>query len=181
MTILFLPIDIDLSSLTFTQASNAKITTAFNPYWTSTFITPDIAYNAGIDKILNQLPFDKITTLTHKIQKREVGQHVDIYPEMTFEPGEFEHICTAEPAGYRILLNGHLDRLEVFNGKEWITAQVPSSPGCYILNSTTAIHRVKPDPGREIIYIRGFLNLEKHRELLDRSYKKYKDYVIKLL
>lgn len=181
MTILFLPIDIDLPNLTFTPEPNAGRTTEFNPFWTSTFITADVAYKHNLDKILNLLPFDNITTLTHKIQDRAVSQHIDVYPEMTFKTGEYNHICVSEPAGYRILLKGHLDRLEVFNGKEWITAQIPAAPGCYILNSTKALHRVKSDPGREIIYVRGFLNLEKHRALLDQSYKKYKDYVIKLL
>lgn len=180
MTILFLPIDIDLTGLSFDQTLTAKVLQDFNPYWKSTEITEDM-YNNGLVKILDQLPFDKITVLTHKIQEQKVRYHIDVYPEMNFEPGEYDHIRNNEPAGYRILLKGGLDRVDVFNGQRWVTAQLPSSPGCYILNSTQALHRVNDDPGREIIYVRGFLNLDRHKELLDRSYAKYKDYAIELL
>lgn len=180
MTILFLPIDIDLSNLTVFQNSETKTLKEFNPYWTSTPITNHSCPSELIE-VLNQLPFDKITVLTHKLQERKVRHHIDVYPEMNFEPGEYEHIRNNEPAGYRLVLKGELDRVDVFNGQRWVTARLPSSPGCYILNSTQALHRVNEDPGREIIYVRGFLNLDRHKELLDRSYAKYKDYAIELL
>lgn len=181
MTLLFLPIDLDLSSLPAYKKQAGKQMTAYNPYWSTTDITESALADNDFQKILNQLPFEKVTVLTHKTQERAVGSHIDVYPEMSFQPNEYNHICENEPAGYRILLNGHLDRLQVFNGKEWVTAHVPSSPGCYILNSTRALHKVAADPGRELIYVRGFLNPDKHKELLDRSYAKYKDYAIELL
>lgn len=181
MTILFMPIDIDLAGLKFSNQSDGHRITAFNPYWTTTRVQESVADETGLTQVLEQLPFDRITIVTHKVQERTVGAHIDVYPNMTFENKEYENICDNEPAGYRILLKGNLDKLEVFNGKSWITAPVPSSPGCYILNSTRAVHRVQDDPGREIIYVRGFLNLEKHRELLSRSYNKFKDNVIRLL
>lgn len=176
-----MPIDIDLLDLNFSKKSAGKRMTAFNPYWTTTIVSDNEANEAGLTQVLSQLPFDRITIVTHKVQEQPVGAHVDVYPNMIFEGNEYEHICNTEPAGYRILLKGNLDKLEVFNGRQWVTAQIPSSPGCYILNSTTALHRVNDDPGREIIYVRGFLNVERHKELLNRSYEKYKDCAITLL
>ncbi len=181
MTLLFLPIDIDIDISSFSQEDSASRLTAYNPYWASASIsTTDIERN-NFDTILEQLPFNKITTITHKFQEREVHSHVDVYPSMIFEQGEYQHIVDNEPAGYRILLNGNLDRLEIFNGVNWVVARMPKSPCCYLLNSTVAQHRVKDDPNRELIYIRGFLDKEKHCNLIEKSYSKYKDYAIESL
>jgi len=176
---IFLPIDIDLSNFDFTQLDNSTELTAFNPYWDSSLITERTVIKNGFNLILNQLPFTKITTLSYKIQKGKVGEHVDVYPEMTFEEGELEHIIANEPSGYRFVIKGANDSLEVFNGKEWITAYLPTVPCCYILNATTGKHKVKEDSDRRIIYVRGFLDALKHKALIEKSYIKYKDYAIK--
>lgn len=179
MTILFLPIDIDVHLTSFYKEDSASRLTAYNPYWASTPLSSNEIKKNNLDKILYQLPFTKITTLTHKFQEREVHSHVDVYPSMIFEDGEYQHIIDNEPAGYRLLLNGSLDCLEVFNGVEWIVAKIPKTPCCYLLNSTAAKHRVKEDINRELIYIRGFLDKKKHESLIAQSCIKYKDYVIK--
>lgn len=179
MSILFLPIDIDLSNFNFKQFDNSiKLKSTYNPFWDSTVISPDTIVKNEFDKILNQLPFKKVTVLTHKIQQRPVGPHVDVYPDMMFEEGELEHIKQHEPSGYRFVLVGQADSVEVFNGKDWVTALTPTVPCCYLLDSTTAKHRVKSDPSRTIIYVRGILDTDAHQMLIDRSYSKYKDYVI---
>lgn len=181
MNILFLPIDIDLSTLKFQRESEAEEFHEYNPYWSSSPIEKKTVEEYKLDNILNQLPFTKITTLTHKIQQREVKRHVDIYPSMTFEPGELEHIKENEPCGYRFVLKGNVDRLKVYNGKQWVTAILPSIPCCYLLNSTLGYHSVKEDINREIIYVRGFVDSEKHRCLIEKSYNKYGKYAIELL
>ena len=103
---------------------------------------------------------------------------MDVYPEMIFQPNELEHIKLNEPAGYRIVISGSTDSIEIFNGVEWVVARAPQTPCCYVLNSTSARHRIKEDIGRKMIYIRGFLNREKHLELLSKSYERYKDYAV---
>lgn len=179
MTILFLPIDIDLSNFNFTQFDNSiKLDSKYNPFWDSTVISPDTIVKNEFDKILNQLPFKKTTVLTHKIQQRPVSPHVNVYPDMMFEDGELKHIKHHEPSGYRFVLVGQLDSVEMFNGKEWVPALTPAVPCCYLLDSTTAKHRVKSDTGRTIIYVRGILDSNAHQMLIDRSYNRYKDYVI---
>jgi hypothetical protein len=180
-TILFLPIDIDLSTLSFTQKDRSVQLTDFNPYWDSTPIDQNSIIENRFYDILNQLPFSKITTMTHKIQQKAVGKHVDVYPSMKFAPGEFEHIKANEPCGYRLVLKGKEDSLEIFDGSNWITAITPSVPCCYLLNSTVGHHRVKDDPNREIIYIRGFVNPERHKRLIEKSLEKYQDHAITLL
>ncbi len=181
MTILFLPIDIDVHLTSFYKEDNASRLTAYNPYWASTSLSSTDIEKNNLDKILNQLPFTKITTVTHKFQEREVHSHIDVYPSMIFEDGEYQNIKDHEPAGYRILLQGGLDRLEIFNGVEWVVAKIPQAPCCYLLNSTLAQHRVKEDAGRELIYIRGFLDKQRHKTLIENSYNRYKEYVIESL
>ena len=179
--ILFLPIDIDMSAVNFTQFDKSVKLTAYNPYWESTVVTKETIVKNGFDKILNQLPFTDISILTYKIQQTVVDSHVDVYPLMNFKEGELEHIRAHEPAGYRFVLSGNPDSVEVFNGKEWLTAYTPNIPCCYLLNSTAGLHRVKEDTGRTIIYVRGILDTNAHNKLIERSYSKYKDYAIKLL
>lgn len=181
MNLLFLPIDIDLSQLKFYQKDRSIELKEYNPYWSSTPIDNDSIIKNNFNKILDQLPFRRITTLTHKIQQRSVESHVDVYPSMTFEEEELEHIKSNEPCGYRFVLKGNTDSLEVFNGKEWVTAKIPKVPCCYLLNSTSGFHRVKEDSNRETIYVRGFIDQEKHKKLIDSSYKKYQEYAITLL
>lgn len=179
MNILFLPVDIDMSDFTFTQSvDSVKLKSAYTPFWDITAISEDTALKTSLHKLIEQLPFEKITVLTYKIQQELVKPHVDVYPDMLFEEGELEHIKQNEPAGYRIVLTGNSDSVEVFNGAEWVTAKTPSVPCCYLLDSTTAKHRVKTDVGRTMIYVRGILDPKKHRELIERSLSKYKDYAI---
>ena len=179
MSILFLPIDIDMSSVNFKQADGSvKLTSKHNPFWNSTLISEDTVLKTGLDKVLSQLPFNKITVLTYKIQQEVVSAHVDVHPDMLFEEGELEHILQNEPVGYRLVLSGSTDSVEVFNGINWVKAHTPSVPCCYLLNSTSTTHRVKTDIGRTIIYVRGIVDAEEHRLLIERSLEKYKNYAV---
>jgi hypothetical protein len=108
----------------------------------------------------------------------EVPKHLDVHSNMILEPGELDHIKTVEPAGYRIVLKGRKDSLFVYNGKTWINAIMPDVPGCYLLHSTQGLHKVNEDPGREMIYVRGYLDPIKHKNLIERSLIKFKDYAI---
>jgi hypothetical protein len=180
MNIIFTPIDIEVPNSLTLLCINKDILrlSKYNPYWNSTIIDVNHQIFPIVEPVLAQLPFDHLTTITHKIQDREVGPHVDIYPDMIFQEGELDNIVNNEPAGYRILLKGNRDKLEIFNGKEWVFPYIPQFPCCYLINSTTMKHRVKEDKNRELIYVRGILNKQKHQELIERSVEKYKDYVI---
>jgi hypothetical protein len=178
MSIVFLPLDIDMSSLNFKQDSNSKPAGAWMQYWDASFISEETKINTGLDQVLNQMPFTKITRLFYKMQSIEVPSHVDVHSNMTMEPGEFEHIKSVEPSGYRIVIKGQKDSLFVYNGKEWINALLPDVPCCYLLHATEGKHKVKMDFGREIIYVRGYLDPIEHKKLIERSLVKYKEYAI---
>jgi hypothetical protein len=178
MKLLFLPIDINLENFSFSQKEDPEKNNVFNPWWNSTLINEPAVEENNFDKILNQLPFTKITRLFYKTQKIAVSSHVDVMPQMTMEDNEYDHIKLNEPCGYRIVINGSLDTLKILNNKSWITASLPKTPCCYVLNSTELYHSVESDPFRETIYIRGFLDQQKHKLLLEKSFKKFKNYAI---
>lgn len=176
--LLFLPIDIDLCNLSFIQKEDSKKNNSFNPWWNSTVISEDTIKKNGFDQILNQLPVENITRIFYKTQRVAVASHVDVMTQMKLAPNEYEHILHNEPCGYRIVINGSLDKLHVKVGEQWITAHLPCTPICYLINSSALYHRVDEDPTRETIYIRGWINTEQHQKLIARSLEKFKDYAI---
>jgi hypothetical protein len=177
--ILFMPVDIDLTNLeNFQQSDNSEKSGKWQGWWDATFINDQTIKQTGLDQILNQLPHTKITRIFHKIQSRAVASHLDCQHDMIYEDGEYEHLKSIEPGGYRFVLKGKTDSLWVFNNKNWVKAQLPSVPCCYVLNATQAYHKLADDHNRETIYVRGFVDEVKHQELIERSFKKYKDYAI---
>ncbi len=179
MKILFLPIDIDLAGLEFHEPQGHSGDTPNRwPFWRASTITQDQVQHNNFDKILDQLPLDRVTFLAYKTQIKPVGQHVDVHANMRFEAGEIENIRLNEPAGYRIVLSGSPDKLLVHNGQAWVTAELPSVPCCYLIHSTEGQHQVLDDHDRTLIYIRGFLNPERHQALVQRSLEKYSQYAV---
>jgi hypothetical protein len=178
MNIIFCPLDIEMHLINFTAINGIPVHTKYNPFWDSTSITEEVARQNNFGKILDQLPFKEIVSLQYKKQTKKVSPHVDVYPEMMTKPGEYDHIVSMEPAGYRFVIEGRLDSIEIFNGETWVNAIIPKVPCGYIINSTSAKHRIKQDNGRTTIYIRGWLDEEKHLELLEKSYNKYRQYAI---
>ena len=182
-TILYLPIDIDISPLNFQRTDNLKKmpTHHFQPsWWDSVILDLDSFEKNNLLYVIEQLPYDKITMAMHKFQTAPVAEHYDVYPQMKISQDALEEIKTNEPCGYRIVIKGKNDVLELWNGKEWICPTLPESPCCYLINTTSLKHRVKDDPGREIIYFRGILNKEKHQALIEKSLNRYSDQVLYL-
>lgn len=177
MKLLFLPVDIELpdnlQQVDFNNNNKSRSLSKYNPYWSSSPLTFETNKSSQLHFIIDQLPFVNLTTITHKVQEREVGPHYDVYPDMTFQEGEQSQILKNEPCGYRILIVGNDDSLEVFDGARWITPVLPSVPCCYVLNSVKAKHRVKHDDLRRLIYFRGFVDPIKHRALLAKSWNKF--------
>lgn len=182
MTLLFLPIDIDIKPIDFNRDNLKKMPVhSYQPKWWDSAImdVENIELNSLMD-IFNQLPYDKITMAMHKFQNEPVGEHFDVYPQMKISPEEYKNITDNEPCGYRIVLKGNNDRLSLWDGESWVTPILPSVPCCYLINATHMKHKVSDDPGREIIYIRGIINSDRHKELLDRSLQKYGDHAVYL-
>jgi hypothetical protein len=176
--IIFLPIDIDLSMLDFKHICDPHPSTKWNGYWNASFISEQAIKDNNLQVILDQLPFTKITRLFHKIQTRVVDSHIDCHSDMIYDEGEYEYLKNIEPGGYRLVISGNPKALWIFDNNEWRNVTLPSVPCCYVLNATAGYHRLDLDPGRETIYMRGYVDEIKHQDLLKRSLEKYKDYAV---
>ena len=177
--LLFTPIDIDLTGIeNFVQYDDSFKIKAFNEWWSTSRVSEQTIEKNNFNKYLDQLPFDRVTVVSYKIQTKTVDAHVDVNSRMGFDPIEIENIKAAEPAGYRLVICGQKDALEIYDGKEWKTIILPHVPCCYVLDSMRCRHRVKEDIGRKLVYVRGIINLTKHQELLQRSIAKYHGYQV---
>jgi len=174
MNLLFLPIDIEIPTIDTIHPPSTIIENGkYQPFWNTSRI--DECVDKNLKFILDQLPFDQITNIYYKEQKTIVAPHYDVYPDMKFEKGEYKNILDNEPAGYRLVLQGSTDVLYVKSGNTFELAQLPFVPGCYLLNSTAGLHKVKDDPGRKIIYIRGLIDKARHQTLIEKSLNRYKN------
>lgn len=174
--LLFLPIEITITETSFIIEKECVPT--FKGLWQTKELTESDIATSGIGDITKQLPYKKITLAKYNVQPSSIPAHVDVQPAWTKTPEEYAHIKSNEPAGYRVLLIGNNDSLEVFDGVSWQTARLPQVPFAYVLDSTTCKHRVKNESGRQTLYFRGFLNEAEHANLIKKNLEKYKEYAI---
>jgi len=174
MKLLFVPLDIDVTETSFELGDQH---TYHQNFWETKEVLGKENNYQQYRSLLDQIPIIDITTFTHKFQQIVVNPHHDYYPGDNLS-NEYKHIAQAEPAGYHVVLKGKCDSLEIFNGKEWITPILPQVPIAYLLNLTACLHRVKEDFMRETLYIKGFLDVEKHKQLIECSLKRYGDLAI---
>ena len=174
MNLLFVPLDIEIPEINFKLGERY---TFRQPYWESKNVLGKENNYQEYRNLLDQIPIINITTFTFKVQKKATKPHIDYYPNVSDVYG-YKRTAQNEPAGYHIVLKGKFDSLEVFNGKEWINPILPKVPIAYLLNLTSCVHKVKEDELRETLYIQGWLDIEKHTQLIERSLKKYGDLAI---
>lgn len=176
MKLLFVPLDIEITSTNFELGEEKSY---HQNYWETKEVLGKENNYQQYRNLLDQIPIVNITTFTHKFQQMVVASHFDYYaPNKETSSDEFIHIKDNEPSGYHIVLKGKCDSLEIFNGKEWINPILPNAPIAYLLNLTSCLHRVKEDHLRETLYIKGLLDEEKHKQLIERSLKRYGDLAI---
>jgi|LauGreDrversion4_2_1035121.scaffolds.fasta_scaffold402920_2 hypothetical protein len=176
--LIFLPIDIDADILNFSETQEWSSFDAhfFQPvYWSSSTINED---NPVLSNILKKLPFSRIQRILNKFQVSPVDSHIDVLPQMDLSTQDYKSIKDNEPCGYRILLKGRPDVLQFWTGETWETAKIPSVPCVYVNNSTTAFHRILDDPGRQVLYIRAYVDPIEHKQLIERSLEKYGHHAI---
>lgn len=171
--LIFLPIEIKIDKTSF-NISNPLHNT-FQGLWNTKLVNNN---DPEIKNIVDQLPYSEITLIKYNTQTRDIPPHVDVRPEYVNNQEEYAHIKKNEPAGYRIVLSGSTDKLEIFDGMQWRIACLPACPFAYVLNSTDTKHRVIGETGRNTLYFRGFLNIEKHETLIKENLKKYNSYAI---
>lgn len=171
--LIFLPIEITIDRTEFDIDSPLHKT--FQGLWDTRLVDES---NLEIKKIVDQLPYSKLTLIKYNSQAMDVPPHIDVQTNFLKDTEEYQHIRKNEPSGYRVVLVGSTDKLEVFDGSKWCTARLPRSPFAYVLNSTIALHRVIGETGRRTLYFRGFLDEVKHREILLKNLEKYREYAI---
>jgi hypothetical protein len=173
--LIFLPIEIDIPQTDFSIEKQSVKT--FNGLW-DTKILEDEINHPYIKHLIDQLPYQRVTLAKYNTQETDVPPHVDVQPSWTTTVDEYNHIVDNEPAGYRIILIGSNNKLEVHDGKQWRIAKVPKVPFAYLLHSTIYKHRVLGEVGRKTLYFRGYLNPAAHRELIEKNLQKYGEYAI---
>lgn len=172
MNLLFVPLDIEVTETSFELGEKQNY--HLGVWETYNIIGKENLYQK-YRSLLDQFPIIDITLFTYKFQKNKVIPHIDFQGN---HDKEYIHYIKNEPSGYHVVLKGQCDSLEIFNGKEWVTTILPKTPMAYVLNLTSCLHRVKEDSLRETLYIRGWLDIEKHNRLIERSLKRYGDLAI---
>ena len=172
--LLFVPLDIEVTETSF-ELGEQKI--YHQNYWETKAVIGKENNYKQYSSLLEQIPIANITLFTHKFQQMVVNPHYDYYPNV-HSMNEYKYFIQNEPAGYHVVLKGKCDSLEIYNGKDWVTPILPQTPIAYLLSLTSCLHRVKEDYLRETLYIQGWLDIEKHNQLIERSLKKYADLAI---
>jgi hypothetical protein len=174
--LIFLPIEIDIISTSYFVDKQASDT--FRGLWSTKQLNESEIDASKIKSITDQLPFKKITLAKYNTQNSIIPPHIDVQPSWPSTLDEYQNIVNNEPAGYRVVLIGGHDSLEVFDNQKWKKAVLPKVPFAYVLNSTKYKHKVCSEPGRQTLYFRGFLDESKHKELIETNLKKYRDLAV---
>lgn len=133
------------------------------------------------DFVDKHLPFDQIINIKIHRQYRDASSiHID-FAKPDENPLLFENNKVTDPCGYRMVIAGSRQgALHVENSSgERIYPLLPETTDWYCIGSTNVRHAVqKLDEGRMIIFTHGWINAEKHKEIIDRSLEKYSDYAV---
>jgi hypothetical protein len=176
MTLLFVPLDVNIPENSEFRLGDLH-TSIRQHYWnTRTILGRENNYEE-YKWLFDQLPFSYVDIFTYKVQKQEVGQHLDHDIKKSTQE-KIDLINSTEPSGYHIVLKGRNNTLEIYDGVDWITPILPEAPYAYALGLVTCLHRVREDTERTTLYIEGTLDIEKHKLLIERSVQKYKDLAI---
>lgn len=149
-----------------------------SPYDITTFTETAKNQYPEVIKWLENFPYLNIRNVKFNIQKSFVTPHTDFdFPDK--EPHVYKNNQDNEPCGYRILINGKRENsLFVMDGNKKIHTIMPTDTDVYVLGHTSTVHGVESEPGRQTMFLHFEIDKEKHLELLEKSYKKYKNYAI---
>ena len=133
------------------------------------------------DFITDHLPFDDIVNVKiHRQYRNAEKVHLDFAnPQDNIEL--YNNNVYNEPCGFRMVVAGvRQGALHIENSKkEKIYPYLPETTDWYCLNSTNAKHAVETlDNGRMIIFTHGWINLDKHNLIINRSLEKYGEYAV---
>ena len=101
-----------------------------------------------------------------------------------------QHQLDTEPCGYRMILKGNRKSIYMceeydYSRKDWTGLQkeyveIPEETDCFLLRTNESPHGVDSDlfGDRLLLFAIGYLNKEKHGQLIDKSKEKYEDYMV---
>ena len=134
--------------------------------------------------IEENLPIKKFYIVRVSIQLSKIGIHFDtsginergknLYNENLTN----HYNSLTSPYGYRLVISGKSGTLLIHNDSQTIPATLPDSTNCYCLNSFHTKHSTDDDDGRVIALIQGWLDEDKHNQIINRSLLKYKEHII---
>jgi hypothetical protein len=159
-----------------------KFTTKNKDYSKSSWIDSLSEAQLKLTKyISDHIPYtDLVNVKIHRMDAAGIQhRHVDFFhPEVN--PELYQHNLACEPCGYRMVLQGNIKRaLAVETSSRVYYPELPDDTDWYVMGHTNVWHwNEEYDPNRYIVFLHVWLNQEKHFELLDKSYKKYKEHVI---
>jgi hypothetical protein len=142
-----------------------------------------------IEVMLNYLPYKKYTFAQILCQKINVAAHQDGFYNPTENlkdavyrgPSGFNN--EPEPAGLKVMLTHKGARcfyLSEKAGSPRNFIRLPSDTNCFAINERTFFHGAKylGEP-KYILSTFGIIDPDKHKEIIERSLKKYADYAIR--
>ena len=99
-----------------------------------------------------------------------------------------DHVKQNEPYAYRVSLGDIHDAFyvstmqgltedELDNGK-YLFGNLPLTTNNWNMTCSKSFHGTLPKEDKETLFVSGILDEAAHRQLIDRSYKKYKDFAI---
>jgi len=156
-----------------------KLTTRTKDKYSSSNLRTDIIKQyPELVTWINLFPFTSLCNIKFNIQKDLVPPHIDFAsPEESKEL--FLNNSVNEPCGYRVVIKGkRQNNIYIVKNETKHYVTLPEDTDVYVLGQTTCLHGVEEEPGRRTMYIQMFIEPNKHLEILNRSYKLYKDYAI---
>jgi len=189
--LLFTPINFSVPNIDFGDIMITHSKPSYSPYWNFEQLLENPNPYRGVNywrsdldparlrlkEMVLQLPLTDLYNVRLTVQTSFVKPHVDINQRDTPEDCYTEYL-ESEPCGYRFVLKGSSTSLKMHNNGKILTAQLPSVPGVYLLNSTAGVHSLVGDIGRITLYVRGRIDKEKHQALIESSLEKYENYAI---
>lgn len=134
-----------------------------------------------INYIETQLPFKNIKYVTAISSIGSVPLHLDLKENLPLE--EKQVYTDNDPCFYRFVLDGtiHPNSFYVYTKKLGkVYCNFPDTSPGWVMGSYSCAHGNDEElPFQKILmYVMGDLDIDKHQELIQRSYSRYKDYAI---
>lgn len=125
------------------------------------------------------LPFEHLVNIKLHHPHRRGSMHIDfVIPDDNLDL--FEHNSRMEPCGFRMIIQGtRQGDLAVMTDTETVIPVMPESTDWYVIGHTNVRHgNTQYCPDRYVLFCHGWINKEKHTELLERSMQLYKDFAV---